>query len=399
MARKVRFPLKMKNGVEVRTLSELQENFDLEAVLGYFAEGKLKTWLEHRCEEEKAEAVGALSVDTPDLTEKLCKILGIEYQDDSNETDMELIQRRNEKLRILKAETDDRTLIDNVDIVALNQDDLYDILDTSDSPQIYLYQGVYYIPFGKKNIQYIGINNPEVQLDKEHTIEDYNSSKIYFLNIKLPVSLEVKTESIQSTCCTTCESERLFLQGKYMEAFGIAMKDARDGNPRAKFIMALYYNDGYSVASVNKKKRYEYVEDYRKYNDPFLTFGFAFLFMKTASNMRDKLYSSIYPDIKEYADRGHPLAQFILGYMYENRLGVYVNHTLFSKKRPVLDPVSASTWYKKSADQGCAMAQYYLGKHYIYSNRSEAIEWFRKAAQQGHSAAIKALETMHVRVN
>ena len=48
MARKIRFPLKMKNGAEVRTLDELKENFDLESVLGYFADGKLSTWLADR---------------------------------------------------------------------------------------------------------------------------------------------------------------------------------------------------------------------------------------------------------------------------------------------------------------------------------------------------------------
>ncbi len=45
MARKIRFPLRMKNGAEVRTLEELRENFDLESVLGYYTDGKLQTWL------------------------------------------------------------------------------------------------------------------------------------------------------------------------------------------------------------------------------------------------------------------------------------------------------------------------------------------------------------------
>lgn len=39
MARKIRFPLKMKNGAEVRTLDELKANFDLESILGYFTDG------------------------------------------------------------------------------------------------------------------------------------------------------------------------------------------------------------------------------------------------------------------------------------------------------------------------------------------------------------------------
>ena len=47
MAKKIRFPLNM-NGTDVRTIEELREYFDLESVLGYFANGKLVTWLKDR---------------------------------------------------------------------------------------------------------------------------------------------------------------------------------------------------------------------------------------------------------------------------------------------------------------------------------------------------------------
>ena len=71
MARKIRFPLKMKNGAEVHTLDELKENFDLESVLVYFTDGKLATWLADRYYDEKAEAVSALSADSPELNAML----------------------------------------------------------------------------------------------------------------------------------------------------------------------------------------------------------------------------------------------------------------------------------------------------------------------------------------
>lgn len=80
MERKVRFPLKLKNGTEARTIEELQANFDLESVLSYFVEGKLYTWFADRYYIDKAKAVNALSADTPDLNQKLCDILGVEYQ-------------------------------------------------------------------------------------------------------------------------------------------------------------------------------------------------------------------------------------------------------------------------------------------------------------------------------
>ena len=55
MAKKIRFPLQMKDGAAVRTLEELREHFDLESVLGYFSDGKLKTWLADRYYDEMAQ--------------------------------------------------------------------------------------------------------------------------------------------------------------------------------------------------------------------------------------------------------------------------------------------------------------------------------------------------------
>ena len=40
---KIKFALKMKDGVEVRSFQELQENFDLNQVTAYFLDGRLET--------------------------------------------------------------------------------------------------------------------------------------------------------------------------------------------------------------------------------------------------------------------------------------------------------------------------------------------------------------------
>ena len=60
MAKKIRFPLKM-NGTDVRTIEELRANFNLESVLGYFANGKLSTWLKDRYYDNEAGAIDELS--------------------------------------------------------------------------------------------------------------------------------------------------------------------------------------------------------------------------------------------------------------------------------------------------------------------------------------------------
>lgn len=183
MAKKIRFPLKMKNGAEVRTLDELKENFDLESVLGYFTDGKLSTWLADRYYDEKAEAVAVLSADMPDLNAKLCEILEVEYEAETDETDLEYIQRRSEKLKILSSVTADQDILKNIDLVAMNQDELYDILDEG-SNKVYLYGDKFEIPFGKKNISYIGVNEPLVIIDKSKYAEDFEDSGIVFKNVK-----------------------------------------------------------------------------------------------------------------------------------------------------------------------------------------------------------------------
>lgn len=186
MARKIRFPLKMKNGAEVRTLDELKENFDLESVLGYFADGKLTKWLADRYYDEKAAAVSALSADMPDLNAKLCEILEVEYQAEEDDTNLEFIQRCKEKLRILNSVTDDREILDNIAVVALNQNDLFDILDT-DPEKVYMYGEKFSIPFGKKaaeqgfaiaqcNLGYMYQNGYGVEQDYSKAIEWYRKA-------------------------------------------------------------------------------------------------------------------------------------------------------------------------------------------------------------------------------
>ena len=45
MAKKIRFPLEMINGVSVRSMEELRENFSLLKILSYLSNEKLVTWL------------------------------------------------------------------------------------------------------------------------------------------------------------------------------------------------------------------------------------------------------------------------------------------------------------------------------------------------------------------
>lgn len=58
--KKLKLPLEMANGQQVRSLQELRDNWDLEKVLGYYLNGRLLTWLNDRYYVEEAEQLQKL---------------------------------------------------------------------------------------------------------------------------------------------------------------------------------------------------------------------------------------------------------------------------------------------------------------------------------------------------
>jgi TPR repeat protein len=81
------------------------------------------------------------------------------------------------------------------------------------------------------------------------------------------------------------------------------------------------------------------------------------------------------------AESGNAQAQYRLGIMYQNGLGV--TH----------DNVEALRWFRKSAEQGNADAQHNVGFHLSYGygvprDQTEAVKWTRMAAEQGHASAM-----------
>jgi len=79
-----------------------------------------------------------------------------------------------------------------------------------------------------------------------------------------------------------------------------------------------------------------------------------------------------------------------LGYMYAHGRGV------------AKDDAQAVEWYRKAAEQGEARAQTDLGVMYrdgrgVPPNQPVALQWFRKAAQQGDQRAQTLLRSIEAR--
>jgi hypothetical protein len=80
------------------------------------------------------------------------------------------------------------------------------------------------------------------------------------------------------------------------------------------------------------------------------------------------------------AEQGHRDAQFNVGLLYENGLGVPA------------DGAEAARWYRRAAEQDDPQAQAYLGEMYaqglgVARDDREALHWYRSAAERGHAAA------------
>ena len=92
---------------------------------------------------------------------------------------------------------------------------------------------------------------------------------------------------------------------------------------------------------------------------------------------KDKDFTNAYNICKEV---GEPNAQYIIGEMYYNGLGVKEDHA------------EAAIWFRKAAEQGNSEAQFVIGKMYYYGvgvkeDHAEALIWCRKAAEHGHIRA------------
>ncbi|MGP1567664.1 MAG: hypothetical protein ACTTHM_03000 [Peptoanaerobacter stomatis] len=165
MAKKIRFPLEMENGVEVRSMEELRDNFSISRVLGYLKNGKLEVWLRDRFETDIADKVEQLDLQDEDLAKRVCEIFDIPFNEEA-ENELKKSAEREERILLLKKYTDDKQFEAVIDSVAFNQDELYDFLD-EDSDTIYLCGEKFSIPLAKEGVSYIGINQPTVVIDSK----------------------------------------------------------------------------------------------------------------------------------------------------------------------------------------------------------------------------------------
>ena len=418
MARKIRFPLKMKNGAEVRTLDELKANFDIESVLGYFTDGKLATWLADRYYDTEAAKVSELNSDSDDFKVKLCEVLGILYTENPNEeTDLDYINRRNEKKAVLSQLTDEAELLNNIDSVALNQDDLLDCYDMGFSTIYLVGDTVFSIPVSVTNVTYIGHYGAKAEIRATGDI-DFNEKNIVFKDISFVGEIIPETEkkvdqdnSISlsfSNCSLECDgtnfkeilelakngnAEAQYEIGKFLYEYAFdelaeywLKKSIEDNYSKAMYYYSLYVID--RKREGNKAKEYMLMAAKNGYVPA--QYELSRMYGRDAYKYGCKQNDvKAYEWLKKAAENGHLVAQMAIAEL------LYDRYNIFRERKAD----EAIIWFTKAAEQveNCpdilSEICQILGKCYFeLEDENKAIEWFTKAIENGDKESVNYLK-------
>lgn len=314
----------MKDGYDARSIEELREHFDLESVLGYFADGRLQTWLRDRYFDDEAQQVSELDPNDSELVTKICSILGVEAPEQAVNVDVHEINRYNEKRKQLLEKYPEPELLNNIDAVAFNEDDIIQIIEKG-IKEIYLIDNEFEFPFELDGGYLVLKNGSSLPYTFMSSLFDCK-----FIGKGATLHIDSKDLRISNVFRFRFENINFIFVDEGIELLfkGQVLKDID-----AAVNLGVYYYD---------KK------DYNKSLDYFLIAG----------------------------EKGNALAQNQIGIFYAEGLGVKQ------------DKVQATEWFKKAAEQGVVLAQRILGDIYSEEeDYTKAAEWYEKAAEQGDADA------------
>lgn len=169
MAKKIKFPLEMENGIEVRDLESLKNHFSISRVIDYLKDGRLITWLRDRYCDDIADKLASTDLESKSMAQELCDLFGIEYNQEIQE-ELEKNDERAARINKLKEFTKDREFVKRIDNVAFDQCELDDLLDKGQT-EIFLCGERFSIPMSKGGVTYTGINRPVAVIDSDHEVD------------------------------------------------------------------------------------------------------------------------------------------------------------------------------------------------------------------------------------
>ena len=159
-------------------------------------------------------------------------------------------------------------------------------------------------------------------------------------------------------------------------------KSAAQGNDQGQKSLGDMYRKGKGVPK-DAKKAVKWYRDAALQGNALAKKNLGDMYRKGRGVIRD--YAEALKWYKDSADQGEPWGQLSVGRMYEKGWGGVPR-----------DYAEAVKWHRRAALQGNAKAIYRLGLMYergtgIAQDTSQALEWYRKAAEQELPAAQKAV--------
>lgn len=172
--KKIKFPLVMKNGEEVRDIDQLREHFDLEVIVNYYSNGKLRKWLENYYYDEILKAVEALEPEKPDFGEQLARALGAEWNNTEEMNLQELMRTARLKEQMRPFINEEK--LEEIEYIADSQEELERLVKAGHT-LIYLFGEKFTIKDWMEKIVCIGINGPVIYLEIRD-VENYQKKLI-----------------------------------------------------------------------------------------------------------------------------------------------------------------------------------------------------------------------------
>lgn len=188
------------------------------------------------------------------------------------------------------------------------------------------------------------------------------------------------------------EARKYHERKQYEEAYKLYEQGALSGDKKCYYGIALFLNEGYFVEKNIEKANQMFAEhfdailSFAKSGDAEAMFIIAcyyangFHVNKNENNMISWLSKS--------AEAGCDISQWRLGKIYEFGEGIQKNLEVAVK------------WYQKSAEQGNAEGQWRLGVFYefgigINKDINQAVKWYQKSAEQGNAEGQWRLAAMY----
>lgn len=372
MARKIKFPLKMKDGYDARSIEELREHFDLESVLGYFADGRLQTWLRDRYFDDEAQQVSELDPNDSELVTKICNILGVEAPEHAVNVDVHEINRYNEKRKLLLEKYPEPELLNNIDAVAFNEDDIIQIIEKG-IKEIYLIDNEFEFPFEISDGKIVKKDGSPLPADIGISLYDCifigKEAKLHIDTIAIRICKIFRIQFEKINFIFVDEGVELVFKGQVL----------KDVNTLISIASHFYDSKDYKLAFDNYLIAAEL-------GNPFAQGMLGQMYFRGLGVNRDSVQAAEW--YRKAAEQGHAGAQCCLGAMYSNGEGV------------TKDKTKAVEWLRKAAEQRNALAQFNLGVIYsegegVEKDYAKAAEWYEKAAEQGNEDAKRQLGVMY----